>query len=106
MYVKVCFHANVYLKGCCPIYITLKERVFMKRNKKLVTSILVVALLASVLMSVVLTFIGLTNIKSAYYDSFAEELHAEGLLVNNSISNMVIGDWTENKGILYRPSSL
>ncbi len=105
MYVKVCFHANVYLKGCCPIYITLKERVFMKRNKKLVTSILVVALLASVLMSVVLTFIGLTNIKSAYYDSFAEELHAEGLLVNNSISNMVIGDWTENKGILYKGQS-
>lgn len=105
MYVKVCFHANVYLKGCWPIYITLKERVFMKRNKKLVTSILVVALLASVLMSVVLTFIGLTNIKSAYYDSFAEELHAEGLLVNNSISNMVIGDWTENKGILYKGQS-
>ncbi len=74
----------------------------MKRNKKLVREVLLVASVLGLLMATAISVIGVNFIKKAYYNSFSEELHASALFLQSSLNNQWNGDWkvTSNGKIL------
>lgn len=53
------------------------------------------ALLMLIAMSIILTAVGVSMVKKAYYDSFAEELHISALQVSEMASQWS-GDWSLN----------
>nr|MCR5716444.1 cache domain-containing protein [Lachnospiraceae bacterium] len=66
----------------------------MKRNRKLVASILLISSIAAIIMASVITAIGIFYTREAYYDSFAEELHAAALMIEDEISHEWKGNWS------------
>lgn len=65
----------------------------MKKNKKLVRQVLLFAAALALLMSSTIAGIGMYHIKNAYYDSFAEELHASALFLESALNHQWDGDW-------------
>lgn len=69
----------------------------MKKNKKLVRQVLLIASALAILMASVIAGIGMSYVKKAYYDSFKEELHAAAVQLQDEITNEWDGDWTQNE---------
>ena len=60
-----------------------------------------VALVLLIAMSIIITAVGVSMVKKAYYDSFAEELHISALQVSEA-ANQWEGDWTLSDGVLLK----
>ena len=58
-----------------------------KKKKNMVGSILMISSIFAILMSTAIGIIGYNHIKTAYYTSFAEGLHAAAILLNDELSN-------------------
>lgn len=74
-----------------------KENDMKKNNEKkgnMVGSIMTIASAFAVIMAAVIGFIGFNHIQKAYYTSFAEGLHAASILVEDTFTNEIPGDWT------------
>ncbi len=77
----------------------------MKRNRNMVRRIILIASVLALLMSGAIAYIGFTHIKTAYYNSFAEELHAAALMEYSAIDKQVEGDWSlDEEGKLVKGS--
>ena len=70
------------------------ERFNMKKNKKLVRQVLLYASVLALLMATTIAVIGITFVKKAYYDSFAEELHASAVFLIDAMDHEWNGDWS------------
>ena len=66
----------------------------MKKNKKLVRQILLLASALALLMATTIAIIGITFVKKAYYDSFEEELHASAVFLMDAMDHEWNGDWS------------
>ena len=65
-----------------------------EKNGNMVRSIMLIADAIAIIMAAVIGYIGYTHIQRAYYTSFAEGLHAASILVEDTLSNQVPGDWS------------
>ena len=65
----------------------------MKKNKKLVQQVILLASFLALLMATTIAVIGVSYIKKAYYDSFEEELHASAVFLSSTLDNQWAGDW-------------
>ncbi len=65
----------------------------IKRNRKLVGSIIIVAIVATVVLTVILVAVGVKNIKDAYVQSYEEELHTAAYQMASQFSYEWDGDW-------------
>ncbi len=68
----------------------------MKKNKKLVRQVLLIASAIAILMANLIAIVSMRYLRNAYYDSFKEELHAAALLIQDELSNEWDGDWRVN----------
>lgn len=66
----------------------------MKKNKKLVRQVLLLASALALLMATTIAIIGISFVKKAYYDSFAEELHASAVFLMDAMDHEWNGDWS------------
>ncbi|MCR5099871.1 MAG: cache domain-containing protein [Butyrivibrio sp.] len=64
------------------------------RKKSLVGSIIIITLVLASAMAIILTVIGLTQINTAYYSSFEEELYTAAMQLEDEVTNEWEGDWT------------
>ena len=65
----------------------------MKKNKKLVQQVLLLASFLALLMATTIAIIGVNYVKKAYYESFEEELHASAVFLSSTMDNQWEGDW-------------
>ena len=65
----------------------------MKKNKKLVQQVILLASFLALLMATTIAVIGVSYIKKAYYDSFEEELHSSAVFLSSTLDNQWAGDW-------------
>ncbi len=74
----------------------------MKKDKKLVRQVLLMASAMALIMATVIAIIGMHYVKKAYYESFEEELHAAALFLIDEMDHEWDGDWSvaENGTIL------
>lgn len=72
------------------------ETIMKKFKLSFIGKLCGVALLLLIAMSIIITAIGVSMVKKAYYDSFAEELHISALQVSEMASQWS-GDWTVNE---------
>ena len=68
------------------------EKKMKKFKFSLIGKLCGIALLLLIAMSIIITAIGVSMVKKAYYDSFAEELHISALQVSEAASQWD-GDW-------------
>ena len=66
----------------------------MKKTRNMVRTIILIASVLALIMSATIGYIGYRHIKSAYLDSFSEELRAAAILMEDEISNQWSGDWS------------
>ena len=70
----------------------------MKKTKEkkgnMVGSIMTIATAFAIIMAAVIGYIGYSHIQRAYYTSFAEGLHAASVLVEDTFTNEIPGDWS------------
>ena len=66
----------------------------MKKNKKLVRQVLLLASALALLMATTIAIIGISFVKKAYYDSFEEELHAAAVFLVDAMDHEWNGDWS------------
>lgn len=64
------------------------------KSKKLVLSIMLVALPATTIMAVALTAIGISKVRTAYLDSFSEGLKSAAIQLEDELSHEYDGDWS------------
>ncbi len=75
----------------------------MKRDQKLVGRILVIAMSATAIMAVILTIIGITEVKNAYIETYEDELKTAAIQAESELSNEWDGDWSlSNEGRLLK----
>ena len=65
----------------------------MKKDKKLVRQVLLFATALAIIMALSLSAVGTYNIRKAYYDSFADELHTSAQFIQSQLDNQWAGDW-------------
>ncbi len=69
----------------------------------MVRTIIVIASVLALIMASTIGIIGFSHIKSAYYSSFSEELHAAAVMMYDEINNEWSGDWSGSEdGELYK----
>nr|MCR5098786.1 cache domain-containing protein [Lachnospiraceae bacterium] len=64
-----------------------------KKNRRLVGNILIVAMVLTLGLTVVLTYLGASNVREAYVTSYEEELHMAAYQMESQFSNEWDGDW-------------
>ena len=69
------------------------ERIIMRKDKKLVRQVLLFASTLAIIMALGLSAVGILNIRKAYYDSFADELHTSAQFIQSQLDNQWNGDW-------------
>ena len=76
----------------------------MKKNKKLVSKLIMIALLSTSIVAVLLTLIGSLEIRSAYEETISEELKATAEHLDSTVASMNDeGDWTLGEdNLLYK----
>ena len=76
----------------------------MKKNKKLVSKLVMIALLSVSIVAVLLTLIGSLEIRSAYEETISEELKATAEHLDSAVASMNDeGDWTLGEdNLLYK----
>ena len=75
----------------------------MKKNQSLVRNVMLFTSALALIMTVVISAMGILYVKKAYYESFQEELHAAAVMARNQISNQWEGEWSQDsKGIVYK----
>ena len=65
----------------------------MKKNKKLVASIMTIAMLATLVLAIILSALGINSVRNAYLSSFSEELRACAIQLEDELSHEYDGDW-------------
>jgi methyl-accepting chemotaxis protein len=77
----------------------------MRKDRKLVREVLLFASTLAIIMAFALSAIGVYNIRKAYYESFAEELHTSAQFIQSQLDNQWSGDWkTLSNGTLTKGS--
>ena len=74
----------------------------VKRNKKLVGTIVNVTIIGTCLLAVILTAYGINSINTAYMSSFEEGLRAASLQLNNEVTYEWDGDWEMDSEGVFR----
>ena len=65
----------------------------MKKNHKLVASIMMIVIPATLVLAIVLSAIGILRVQNAYLTSFSEELRACAIQLEDEVSHEYDGDW-------------
>ena len=65
----------------------------VKKNRRLVGNIMIVALVCTLALTVILTVLGISNMREAYIKSYEEELHTAAYLMDSQFTNEWDGDW-------------
>lgn len=64
-----------------------------RKSRNMVRTIILIASGLALLMAATVGYIGYSHIKTAYFSSFEEGLHAAAILLKGDLSNQYTGDW-------------
>ena len=74
----------------------------MKKNQSLVRNVMLFTSALALIMTLVISVLGVHYVKQAYYESFQEELHAAAVMARNQINNQWDGEWSQDSdGVVY-----
>ena len=65
----------------------------VKRNQKIIQRIMLMAIAAVIVEALVLTLIGISEVRSAYLETFEDELKSTAVQLNDQLDNERYGDW-------------
>nr|MCR4797315.1 hypothetical protein [Lachnospiraceae bacterium] len=65
----------------------------VKRNQKIIQRIMLVAIAAVIVEALVLTLIGISEVRSAYLETFEDELKSTAIQLYDQLNNERYGDW-------------
>ncbi|MCR5499122.1 MAG: cache domain-containing protein [Acetatifactor sp.] len=75
----------------------------MEKKQKLVRNVLLFSSVLAIMLTALISSLGIRGIQTAYYESFEEELHAAAVMLKGQITNQWSGDWSQSSdGVVYK----